>query len=134
SSKESVAARVLDEVDACEQEMIGHIVDVLHVPSVSGSDAENEAQAHMAQVFADAGLDVDHWQIDLDRLTADPDFPGMEVDRHEAWGLVGRLPGSGDGATLMLNGHIDVVPIGDPEAWTTAPFGGAVDAAHLYGR
>ena len=100
----------------------------MRIPSISGTDAENDAQFHVAGLLADGGLDVDHWRIDLDELTADPDFPGMEVERREAWGLVGRLPGtdSGDGATVMLNGHVDVVPIGDPDAWSVGPF----EAAH----
>ena len=83
------------------------VADVVRQPSVSGTDGENEAQAYMAGLFADGGLDVDHWQLDLETLTAHPDFPGMEVPRSEAWGLVGRLPGTGDGPTLMLNGHIE---------------------------
>jgi acetylornithine deacetylase len=101
---------------------------------VSGTDAENEAQAHVARRLADAGLDVDHWPIDLPALTEHPDFPGMEVDRTEAWGLVGRLPGVGEGATLMLNGHVDVVPVGDPDAWATRPFCAHARDGRLHGR
>ena len=64
-----------------------------------------------------------------------PTSPAWRSSAREAWGLVGRLPGTGDGATLMLNGHIDVVPIGDPDAWTDHPFVGARCAtAVLYGR
>ena len=133
-SGDRAAAQVLDELDACASEMLADVVAAVGVPSVSGSDAENEAQAHMAGRLSAGGLDVDHWPLDLDRLAAHPDFPGMEVERREAWGLVGRLPGAGDGATLMLNGHIDVVPIGDPHAWTAAPFGGEVRDGDLYGR
>jgi acetylornithine deacetylase len=116
------AQRVLLAVDDLQPAMMGLVGDVVRIPSVSGSDAENDAQAHVAGLFAAAGLDVDHRRLDLDALQADPDFPGMEVDRREAWGLVGRRPGAGGGATLILNGHVDVVPTGDPDAWTTAPF------------
>jgi acetylornithine deacetylase len=59
------------------------------------------------------------------------------VHRDEAWGLVGRLPGtgSGDGPTLMFDGHVDVVPVGDPAAWSTPdPFSGRVVAGELHGR
>lgn len=127
---------VLDAVDELRDTMLDELVDVLHVPSVSGTDAENDAQRHMSGVLERGGMDVDHWPIDLPTLQADPDFPGMEVERSEAWGLVGRLPGSapGDGATLMLNGHIDVVPTGDPDAWTDAPFDGVVRGGRLFGR
>ena len=31
----------------------------------------------------------------------------------------------------MLNGHIDVVPPGDPRAWSDDPFSGAIRDGHL---
>ncbi len=135
-TESSHVARVLDAVDALRQPMVTELRDVLRVPSVSGTDAENEAQQHMCGVFGRGGLDVDLWPIDLPTITADPDFPGMEVDRSEAWGLVGRLAGSepDSGKTLMLNGHIDVVPTGDSDAWNDAPFDAVVRNGRLYGR
>lgn len=127
-------ALVLDAVDALQPTMMPLVGEVVRIPSISGTDAENEAQAHMAGVLAGAGFDVDHWQMDLDALLAHPDFPGMEVDRREAWGLVGRRAGTGDGATLMLNGHLDVVPVGDPDAWDAQPFAAETRGNRLYGR
>jgi len=132
----TATAAVLEAVDALRDTMLDELIDVLRVPSVSGTDAENDAQHHMSGVLDRGGMEVDHWPIDLPTLTAHPDFPGMEVDRREAWGLVGRLPGSApeDGATLMLNGHIDVVPTGDSDAWVDAPFDGVVRDGRLFGR
>lgn len=132
----SLVARVLDAVDTLRTPMVTELRDVLRVPSVSGTDAENEAQQHMCGVLGRGGLDVDLWPIDLPTIIGHPDFPGMEVDRREAWGLVGRLPGSDtdSGGTLMLNGHIDVVPTGDTDAWHDAPFDAVVRDGRLYGR
>ena len=127
-------ARVLAEIDALEAAMLDNVVALVRIPSIGGTDAENDAQAHLARCFAAGGLDVDHWRIDLDAITAHPDFPGAEVDRHEAWGLVAVLPGRGDGASLMLNGHVDVVPVGDPDAWTDQPFAAVTRAGRLLGR
>src|SRR5690349_2703982 len=101
---ERARARVLDAVSDLEGSLVETTADVIRRPSVSGTDGENETQAHMSRLLSAGGLDVDHWQIDLPALTQHPDFPGMEVPRTEAWGLVGRLPGAGDGPTLMLNG------------------------------
>ena len=114
--------------------MVAELTEVVRIPSVGGTDEENEAQAWMAGRMAASGLDVDHWSIDLADITSRADFPGMEVDRREAWGVVGRLPGAGDGATLMLNGHIDVVPTGDPDAWVDPPYAATVRDGLLFGR
>ena len=129
-----VAARVLDAVESAAAALLDEAAELVRVPSVSGSDAENDAQQLLADRLDRTGYDVDHWRLDLDALTAHPDFPGMEVNRREAWGLVGRLPGSGDGPTLMLNGHVDVVPTGDGAAWALPPFGAVRRDGRLYGR
>ena len=131
---DDVRRRVLDHVDALQHPMMQLVESVVRIPSVSGTDGENDAQAFMAARLAEAGLDVDHWRIDLDEITAQPSFPGMEVPRTEAWGLVGRRAGTGDGATLMLNGHVDVVPTGDPDAWPAAPFAATTRGGALLGR
>ncbi|MBA2508757.1 MAG: ArgE/DapE family deacylase [Nocardioidaceae bacterium] len=127
--------RVLDCVDEQVNAMVAHLSELIRVPSLGGSAAENSAQAEMARTFHAEGLDTDHWQIPLDDLATEPGFPGMEVTRNEAWGLVGRSPGAGGGPTLMLNGHIDVVPAGDPATWADGDaFSGRVDATHVHGR
>jgi len=116
----AAAARVLAEVDAALPEAVALLTALVATPSVGGTDPEHEIQARLARDLSDGGLEVDHWALPLDDLLARPDFPGVEVDRREAWGLVGRLPGDGTGEkrSLLLNGHVDVVPIGDPAAWS----------------
>jgi acetylornithine deacetylase len=130
------AARVLDEVDRRLPDTFDLLAELVRIPSVGGTDAEHEIQARLALELTDCGLEVDHWRLPLDELLAEPDFPGVEVERAEAWGLVGRLPG-GDGAgrSLMLNAHVDVVPIGDPAAWSNPDaFSGQVVGDALVGR
>jgi succinyl-diaminopimelate desuccinylase len=50
-------------------------------------------------------------------------------DRPQAVAIVGE----GD-PTLVLNGHIDVVPAGDSEQWDHDPYGAEIEDGHLYGR
>jgi succinyl-diaminopimelate desuccinylase len=40
----------------------------------------------------------------------------------------------GDGPTVLLNGHIDTVPAGDPERWPHPPFAGVLDGGRVFGR
>lgn len=128
------AAQVLNAIEALREPMLAELATVVRIPSVGGTDAENDAQHYIAGRLGEAGLEVDHWQLDLADLTSRDDFPGMEVDRREAWGVVARLPGTGDGASLMLNGHIDVVPTGDADAWVDPPFAAEVRDGLMFGR
>ena len=128
------ADQVLHQVDRLSADLLEEAAALVRIPSVGGTAGEHEAQAEMARRLGADGLEVDHWLIDLAAIADRPGYPGVEVERSEAWGLVGRLAGSGGGACLMLNGHIDVVPIGDPSAWTVDPFGGELRGGMLYGR
>lgn len=61
---------------------------------------------------------------------------GIEVSRHpgadHVMNLVLRVQGSRPGRRLILNGHLDTFPLGDPKAWTAAPSGEERDGK-LYG-
>ena len=46
--------------------------------------------------------------------------------------LVAQLPGSRQGKTVLLNGHIDVVPAGD--GWSVEPYGAVEKDGRMYGR
>jgi succinyl-diaminopimelate desuccinylase len=45
-----------------------------------------------------------------------------------------RLPGSHEGPVLVLNGHLDTVPVGDASQWTYPPFGAEISGDLLFGR
>jgi acetylornithine deacetylase len=132
----AAAARVLEVLDQGMAAATNDLAGLVAIPSVSGTDAENDIIHHMARWMQTIGLDVDHWQVPLAEVCARPDFPGVEVDRSEAWGAVGTLGGSGadGGRSLMLNGHVDVVPPGDPKQWSDDAFQANVRGDHLFGR
>lgn len=129
-----VAAAVLGAVDDRTDEMAALASELVRIPSVGGSHAEHEAQAHLADLLAAGGLAVDRWTVPAAELADQADFPGAEVDRSEVHGVVGRLAGVGDGPTLLLDGHVDVVPVGDTAAWTVDPFAGERHDGRLWGR
>lgn len=125
--------RVADALQAVRSEdLVRELQGLLAVPSVTGTAAESEAQHRVAGRMREAGMDADLWSIDLPATTRHPAFPGMEAPREEAWGLVGGWGGD-DGPTLVLNGHIDVVPPGDV-GWTSVPWAGEVRAGRVLGR
>lgn len=109
-----------DRIDA--EALVLELERMLAVPSIGGTDAEVRVQEHAGTALERAGLAVESWAIDVPALLADPDFPGQEVDRSRALGVLGVLRGSGGGRTLLIDAHTDVVPPGDLRAWTADPF------------
>ena len=123
---------VLAAVD--DKRIIADLQSLVRIPSVDGTTAESAVQAWCAERLSELGLTVDHWQIDLDELRADPDYPGMEVDRTEAWGCVATL-GPDTTPGLILNGHVDVVPPGELALWPDGdPFSARITDGVMWGR
>src|SRR5579883_1021507 len=78
-------------------------------PSQSGE--EERAVRMAAAAMSDAGFDV--------RI----DGPGNAV------GVIG----DGGGPRLLIDGHIDSIPLHSAERWTVDPFGGEVRDGRLFG-
>jgi acetylornithine deacetylase len=125
-------ARALDALDL--KGLVQCLSDLLRIPSVTGSEGENQAQQWFEGVLRQSGFQTDLWPIDLKAVTSHPDFPGQEVERRESLGLVGTW-GEGNGPTLVFNGHIDVVPPGDIAQWNASEaYSGTVADGRVYGR
>jgi acetylornithine deacetylase len=117
-----------------EEGLVECLEELLRIPSVSGTREENVAQRWFAERMRESGLETDLWEIPLAETIAHPDFPGSEVHRDSALGLVGSW-GAGAGPTLVLNGHIDVVPPGDVSQWVDSnPYAGVTRDGAVYGR
>jgi len=121
--------RVVHSLDV--EGMVEAIMELVAVPSWDGN--ETPAQELMARWMGEAGLEVDLWEIDQEALARHPAY-SAEIPRARALGLVGTLRGEGGGPSLILNGHVDVVPPGDPALWTHPPFEGVLKDGRLYGR
>jgi acetylornithine deacetylase len=124
------AGRAADAVDP------GRLLDdlraLIRIPSVTGSEKA------VADWLADAlgeipGLAVERLAPDPVAVRSDRDWPGEEMSRSDLPIVVGRL-GRPGGRRLLLVGHTDVVPAGDPATWTVDPWAGEVREGALYGR
>jgi succinyl-diaminopimelate desuccinylase len=61
-------------------------------------------------------------------------FACTRVDRGGIANLYARWGKAGANKSLGFNGHTDVVPVGDAEAWTHDPFGAEIVDGVMYGR
>ena len=111
--------------------MVDDLQTLVRIRSITGSE-ENVAD-WAAGALIDAGLAVEVVRPDLHGLRADPAWPGEEMDRVTLPIVVGRA-GQPGGRRLILSGHLDVVPPGDPATWTVDPWGGDIVDGRLFGR
>ncbi|MCZ1005980.1 ArgE/DapE family deacylase [Streptomyces lydicus] len=131
----AVSAEEAAALAAIDEEAVSRMLrELVAIPSVTGSAAESEMQHHLAGHLDRLGLDVDLWSMDLPALRAHPGFPGTEAPRDEAWGLVATTSDGGDGPTMILQGHVDVVPPGDLRQWEGDPFTPRVVGDVVHGR
>lgn len=95
---------------------------------------ESKAQAIIIEKCRKLGLTLDIWEIGEDVLLKHPVFCSDRTDFSGNPNVVGILKGTGGGRSILLNGHIDVVPEGDRKDWQHDPFSGMLEGGKLYGR
>ncbi len=129
----ALTAEIMNAVDAGFDEQVALTAELVKFPSVRG--AEHTAQDFVAAAMRQRGLAVDRWQIEIDAIRHMPGFSPVHVEYDNAFNVVGsHRPRSVKGRSLILNGHIDVVPVGPLDMWTTPPFAPRVAEGWLYGR
>jgi acetylornithine deacetylase len=129
----NLAARIRDAVDANFAEQIRLTQELVRIPSVRGQEAP--AQDLMATAFKHHGYDVDRFRLDPEFLKTQPGFSPVAVPYDNAWSVVGSWrPQSPKGRSLVLNGHVDVVPTGPVDMWRHPPFDPVIEGDWMYGR
>lgn len=70
----------------------------------------------------------------LEGVLSQAGFACTRVDRGGIANLYARWGKPGANKAFGFNGHTDVVPVGDAEAWTYDPFGAEIRDGFMYGR
>jgi len=92
------------------------LAELIQIDTTNPPGNETPAAEHLAAYLAEAGVQAE--------------LRGRTPERAN---LIARLRGRGDGPTLMLLGHTDVV-LADPDEWSVPPFAGLDRDGHVWGR
>lgn len=115
-----------------QEEIIGFLSDMIRIPSVTGEEAQ--VQKLVASKLGELGFQVDVFEPDLEELQKHPAFVKPQQGYKDRPNVVGVLKGSGEGKSLLFNGHIDVIPAGAPDNWQHDPWGAEISNGKMYGR
>lgn len=102
-------------------------------PSTLGN--EQSCLDDMAAIYSELGHTPFRVPVDAEALADHPGFSPPLIDyagRDPVAAL--HTPRQQIGRSLMLQGHIDVVPEGAPELWTTPPFEPDIRDGRMFGR
>jgi succinyl-diaminopimelate desuccinylase len=111
---EAIASAVADRID--EDEVLRFARRLIETPSENPGGSEEEV--------AEVAVGI------LEGLGGKPEIVRGEEGRPS---VVARF-GSDDRPALAWNGHLDVVPTGDPSTWSHPPFGAEIADGKLIGR
>ena len=142
--------RIVEAVDAVFDDEVAFTAELVRMPSLRGR--EGEAQRFYAAALEARGYAVETMAIDVDAIRDHPGFSPVTVDYSDALCVIatheprneprnepGAEGGKTEGRSLILNGHMDVVPEGPHDMWEVAgPYephvGHDEDGAWLHGR
>lgn len=102
-----------------DDEAAGLLADLVSIDTQNPPGRERPCAEFVHERLSDWGLDAEF-------------VPEPDADRPQVAARTGAA--AAGSRRLVLNGHMDVVPPGDPEKWTHDPFGGEVADGRVYGR
>ncbi|TJY69549.1 ArgE/DapE family deacylase [Arthrobacter sp. CAU 1506] len=130
---EEQSRRILEAVDAAFDEQLSFTQELVKHPSLRTQEGSAQDLLHAA--MAERGLDMDRWQLDPEELATHEGFGPVTVSYEDVTNVVGTyLPAAEAGRSLILNGHVDVVPEGPAEHWSRSPWDAPIIDGWMYGR
>lgn len=124
---------ILAACDALREDSIRMLERLVRCPSTLGQ--EQSALEEMARIYEGLGLSPRRVPVVVEELKGHPGFSPALIPYEGRDNVVAvHRPRTATGRSLVLQGHVDVVPEGAEDEWTTPPFEPAIRGGRMYGR
>jgi acetylornithine deacetylase len=124
---------ILEACDALRADSVAMLGRLVRCPSTLGN--EHAALAEMARIYQGLGLAPRKVPVEVAALEGHPGFSPPLIGYEGRDNVVAvHRPRVATGRSLVLQGHVDVVPEGAEDEWTTPPFLPEVRGGRMYGR
>ena len=119
-------------VDQTKVEIVEFIQSIVQSPSLAND--ESEVQTIIINKLESLGLDAEKVPVHFDELKSHPAFNDDGYSPDSRYNVIGNWKSNGMGKSLILNGHVDVVPTGSLDLWDESPWSGSIKNNRIYGR
>jgi acetylornithine deacetylase len=124
---------ILDACDALREDSLRLLERLVRCPSTLGN--EHAALDEMARIYEGLGLAPQRVPVEVEALKDHPGFSPPLIPYAGRDNVVAvHRPREAKGRSLVLQGHVDVVPEGAADEWTTPPYEPAIRDGRMYGR
>ena len=125
--------KILASVEAGFAQQIAFTQNLIRFPSLRGS--EHTCQDFVFRALRGRGYAMDRFPMDRSAIAAHPGGSPWSQEHSDAPIVVGiHRPREEKGRSLILQAHVDVVPVGPADMWTHTPFDPVIEGDWLYGR
>ena len=119
-------------VDAAWEEIVSFIQTSVQSPSLANN--EGPVQELVQNKLDSLGLITRRIPVIFDAIKDHPAFCDDGFSPNTRVNVIGQWNNDGGGKSLILNGHVDVVPTGPEELWHESPWSGSIKNGKIYGR
>lgn len=119
-------------MDDLQDEIVSFIQMLVQSPSLAND--EGTVQYIIFNKLKNLGLPTERVPVQFDNIKDHPAFCDDGFSPDSRVNVVGEWNSEGKGKSLILNGHVDVVPTGPEELWDESPWSGTVKNGRIYGR
>lgn len=115
--------KVFAYVDDHKDELAGFLSQIIQIPSLNEGVEDSGDERKMGEFLADY-----YSKLGLETKVVAVDKEGKRSN------VIGIYKGTGGGENIILNAHMDTVPITNPEEWIYPPLSGKIVDGKVYGR
>jgi acetylornithine deacetylase len=130
--KAAIRDRILQAIEDREDRILAFLQSLVRIDSHTGN--EGEAQDLIARMLRDMDLELDIFEPDLKTIKKHPAFypiPGLSFTGRP--NVIGIYKGDPQARSLILNGHVDTIPVDANAGWQIPPLSGILKDGELYG-
>ena len=107
--------QIASALEAYQEDLVSFIQTLVQSPSLAND--EGLVQEIIQDKLETLGLDTQKIIVRFDKLKDHPAFCDDGFSPDSRVNIVGQWHNDGDGRSLILNGHVDVVPTGPENLW-----------------